>query len=110
MNFEDCIEIPTWNKSMRKYNLKNLFEWFINQDHIPFDVSSDAHGMYYTMYQDFIKEIENKYQETGDLYYWFTKSGKLVSGYGSEAYAVSDSVKINKSKIREWKLSQILKI
>ena len=108
MKFEDCLEIPyTWNGSMRKYNSQNLFEWFICQDHIPFDTSSDAHGMYYTMYQDFIKEIENKYQETGDLYYWFTKSGELVSDGGSETVS-SNSVKIDKSRVREWKLSQIL--
>jgi hypothetical protein len=101
MKFEECIDVNFESKG------SDLFEWFINQDHIPFDMSSDAHGMYYTMYQDFLKEIENKYRETGDNYYWFTRTGQLVSDEGREVIS-SNSVKIDKSKIREWKLSQIL--
>jgi hypothetical protein len=101
MKFEKCICVPFESKG------SNLFEWFINQDHIPFDMSSDAHGMYYTMYQDFLEEIEKKYTETGDNYYWFTKTGRLVSDEGREDIS-SNSVKVNKSKVREWKLSQIL--
>jgi hypothetical protein len=101
MKFEKCICVPFESKG------SNLFEWFINQDHIPFDMSSDAHGMYYTMYQDFLEEIEKKYTETGDNYYWFTKNGQLVSDEGREVI-LSNSVKVDKSKVREWKLSQIL--
>jgi hypothetical protein len=101
MKFEKCICVPFESKG------SNLFEWFINQDHIPFDMSSDAHGMYYTMYQDFLEEIEKKYTETGDNYYWFTKTGRLVSDEGREVI-LSNSVKVDKSKVREWKLSQIL--
>jgi hypothetical protein len=101
MKFEECIDVNFESKG------SDLFEWFINQDHIPFDMSSDAHGMYYTMYQDFLKEIEKKYIECGDQYYWFTTTGQLVSDEGREVIS-SNSVKIDKSKIREWKLSQIL--
>ena len=101
MKFEKCICVPFESKG------SDLFEWFINQDHIPFDMSSDAHGVYYTMYQEFLKEIEEKYKETSYQYYWFTKNGQLVSDEGRETIS-SNSVKIDKSKIREWKLSQIL--
>ncbi len=101
MKFEECIDVNFESKG------SDLFEWFINQDHIPFDMSSDAHGMYYTMYQDFLKEIEQKFIKCGDEYYWFTRTGQLVSDEGREVIS-SNSVKIDKSKIREWKLSQIL--
>jgi hypothetical protein len=101
MKFEKCICVPFESKG------SNLFEWFINQDHIPFDMSSDAHGMYYTMYQDFLEEIEKKYTETGDNYYWFTKTGRLVSDEGREDIS-SNNIRVDKSKVREWKLSQIL--
>jgi hypothetical protein len=101
MKFEKCICVPFESKG------SNLFEWFICQDHIPFDMSSDAHGMYYTMYQDFLEEIEKKYTETGDNYYWFTKTGRLVSDEGREDIS-SNNIRVDKSKVREWKLSQIL--
>ena len=104
MKFEDCIDVIDVSFQSKGHN---LYEWFINQEHIPFDMSSDAHGMYYTMYNEFLKEIEKKYIECGDNYYWFTRTGQLVSDEGHEVIS-SNGVKINKTKIRDWKLSQIL--
>jgi len=103
MRFEDCIDVAFHSR------FSDLYEWFINQDHIPFDMSSDAHGMYYTMYNEFLKEIEKKYIQCGDKYYWFTKSGELVSNGGSVIIS-SNSVYIDKSKVRQWKLENILNI
>jgi hypothetical protein len=64
MKFEDCIIVDGYNKHSSAY------EWFINQEYIPFDMSSDAHGMYWTMYHE--------------------------------------SVRIDKAKIREYKIEQLL--
>ncbi len=103
MKFEDCIDVSFYSR------FNDLYEWFINQEHIPFDMSSDAHGMYYTMYREFLKEIEKKYIQCGDKYYWFTKSGELVSNGGSLVVS-SNSVYIDKAKVRQWNLENILNI
>ena len=63
MNFEECINVNDYSKH------KSLYEWFINQEHLPFDMSSDAHGTYWTMYHEFLKELEQKYQKNGDKYW-----------------------------------------
>ena len=42
---EKCF-YPPFEKQKR-----SLYEWFINQNHIPFDMSSDAYGTYYFIYQ-----------------------------------------------------------
>ncbi len=107
MKFEDCIDANFENKI-------SLFEWFINQEHIPFDMSSDAHGMYYTMYMDFLKEIEKKHYITGDEYFWFSTAGKLLSTkhtiiLGGVHSISSNYIRINKQKLRELKIEQILK-
>jgi hypothetical protein len=99
LDFQDCI-VPTDDK-------KNAYEWLINQDHIPFDMSSDAHGMYWTFYQEFLKDIQQLYYKTGDKYYWYTQSGKLVSDGGSQVIS-SNSVKIDIVKLRNQKIDFIL--
>ena len=99
LDFQDCI-IPTDDK-------KNAYEWLINQDHIPFDMSSDAHGMYWTFYQEFLKDIQELYTKTGDKYYWYTRDGKLVSDGGSQTIS-SNSVKIDIVKLRNQKIDFIL--
>ena len=103
MIFEDCIIVGGYNKHSSSY------EWFINQEHIPFDMSSDAHGMYWTMYHEFLKELEQQYLKKGYEYWWFTKSGQLVSDEGREMIS-DNSVRIDKSKIREYKIDQLLNI
>ncbi len=66
-------------EAITTYDGRSLYEWFINQEHLPFDMSSDAHGTYLTLYNEFIKELEELYRKRGDKYYWFTRSGQLVS-------------------------------
>lgn len=97
--FEDCVELGYDGYS-------NVYDWFINQDHIPFDMSSDAHVMYYTLYVRFLDDLYKLYSETGDQYYWYNK-GNLVSDKGSYVIS-SNSILVNKSKIREYKINQLL--
>ena len=106
MKFEECITVdfPSDNNTF-----VSVYEWFINQDHIPFDMSSDAHGIYFTLYQEFLKEIEHQYFMTGYKYWWFTQKGQLVSDEGREVIS-SNSVRIDQSKIREYKIDQLLNI
>jgi hypothetical protein len=84
----------------------NLYEWFINRDHIPFDISSDAHGIYYTMYQEFLKDLLEFYNKTHCRYYWIYK-GILYSDEGKNEIS-GDSIKVDEVKIREFKLDLIL--
>lgn len=100
MRLEECF---TPNDSDKK----NLYEWFISQDHIPFDMSSDAHGMYYTMYQEFLKDLLKLYNEKHDKYYWFTNKGRLVSDEGRQIIN-GNCIRVNKIKMREFKLNLIL--
>jgi len=99
-------------------NHKSVYEWLINQDHIPFDMSSDAHGTHYQLYQEFLKDINELYHKTGATYYWYHK-GKLSfpSKYVFDSWADSvlkaeaplhDSVKVDKNKLRDLKLIELL--
>jgi hypothetical protein len=97
LKFEDCIESNSG---------KSVYEWLINQDHIPFDMSSDAHGMYWTFYQEFLKDIQYLYYKTGSKYYWYSK-GKLVHDEGDDEIS-GDSIKIIKEKLRSQKIDFIL--
>jgi len=85
-------------------NHKSVYEWLINQDHIPFDMSSDAHGTYYQLYQEFLKDINELYYKTGATYYWYHK-GKLYADSSSKPH---DSVKVDKNKLRDLKLIELL--
>lgn len=98
---ENCIEVQHIE---RKYH--NVYEWLINQDHIPFDMSSDAHGMHWTFYTEFLKDLYELYCKTGDQYYWYS-NGKLESDKGRDVIS-SNSIKIDKVKIREFKLNYLL--
>jgi len=99
LDFQDCI-IPSDDK-------KSTYEWLINQDHIPFDMSSDAHGMHWTFYQEFLKDIQELYTKTGDKYYWYARGGKLISDGGSQIIS-SNSVRIDITKLRNKKIDFIL--
>lgn len=85
---------------------KSPYEWFINQPHIPFDQSSDAHGTFYTLYQKFLQELSELHLKTGSEHFWFTKEGKLIGDEGSNVIS-SNSIKINKQKLRHIKLEQL---
>lgn len=83
---------------------KSIYEWFINQDHIPFDMSSDAHGTYYTMYQYFLKDLMRLYNEKHDKYYWFF-NGELVS---HDEKITGNCIVVDEVKMREFKMDLIL--
>jgi hypothetical protein len=83
-----------------------VYEWLINQDHIPFDMSSDAHGTYYQLYQEFLKDINELYHKTGATYYWYYK-GKLYDDSSSRPLRDS-GVTVNKNKLRDLKLIELL--
>lgn len=82
------------------------FAWFMNQDHIPFDIPSL--GTYLDLYHEFLKELYQLYLKTNSEYYWFTKHGKLIHDEGD--LVKSNYIKINKQKLRDLKLEQLLNI
>jgi chitinase len=57
-----------------------LFEWFINQNHIPIDL--DYHQLK-DLYKDFIKEVISLFRLTNSQYYWFGQNGRLISDEGA---------------------------
>ncbi len=59
---------------------KDLFNWFISQNHIPFDLSIEQ---YEYLYQDFINETISLFKRTKSKYYWFGQNGRLLSDEGS---------------------------
>lgn len=95
-------------EAITTYDGRSLYEWFINQDHLPFDMSSDAQGTYLTLYNEFIKELEDLYRKRGDKYYWFTRGGQLVSDEGGDVTS-GNHFRIDKVKLRELKLEELLK-
>lgn len=81
------------------------YEWLINQDHIPFDMSSDAQGMYYTMYHEFLDELYELHHKMNMTYYWYSNN-KLVT---SPIVAYNENhIKIDKQKLRELKIKEII--
>ena len=104
MNFEECFDFVGYNQNSKPLS---LFDWFINQDHIPFDMSSDAHGTHYVVYRDFLKNLQELYNNTGHIYYWFNQKGELFSDGEIEEISAY-SIKLNKMKMRQYKLEEIL--
>lgn len=106
MGIEVSIIVP------RYLEHKDIFNWFINQDHVPFMWESTS---YQTLYDEFIKELNKIYNRDGSNFFWFI-GGKL---YGDEmfrnAYTNSDPIvvpanhiEVNISKMRESKIDYIL--
>lgn len=101
-------------KALTTYNHQSPFEWFINQEHnphwvrIPFDLSSDVHGLSYNLYHQFLEELYHLYLKTNSKYYWFTKEGKLIGDEGSDVIS-ANHIELNKSLLRDIKLEEILK-
>lgn len=101
--FEKCL-IPTEERH------PDFFSWFLNQEHIPFDISSD--GWYWNEKEEALKNIWELYKETGSTYYWFVKTSDtnrwvIVSDEGSEIVS-TNSVKLDIVKLRDFKLSELL--
>lgn len=53
--------------------VNSLFEWFINQNHIPFDLNEQQ-----------LKELVSLFKLTNSKYYWFGSNGRLMSDEGAE--------------------------
>jgi len=101
IEFEDCIRTNEVNYSC-------VYEWFLCQNHVPFNVSGDNSSLY-PLYLEFLEELYQLYSKTGNKYYWFTQKGELISDKGQDIVSVN-SIKVNKKKVRSFKLNQLLNI
>lgn len=91
--FKECLEPVSGEKIS--------FEgWFYNAEtQFPFDSP-----FMYENDKKCLEEIHQIWSKTGDLYYWFAQKGELVSDGGSDTISAS-AIKINKTKLRDYKLS-----
>jgi len=94
-------------KALTNHNNQSPYEWFINQEHIPFSISDSIDILYKDLYKDFIQELYQLYLKTNSEYYWFTKSGKLIADQGSQVIS-SNNIRLNKSLLRDIKLEELL--
>jgi hypothetical protein len=98
----------------QKRRFKSPLEWFINQEHIPFN-SSDDYKLYLPLYHQFLQELHQLYLETNSEYFWFTHKGKLMGDavFNAQSPGIylisSNNIRINKQKLRDIKLEEILK-
>jgi hypothetical protein len=76
--------------------VNSLFEWFINQNHIPFDLNEQQLKDLYT---DFIKELVSLFRLTNSKYYWFGSNGRLISDEGGQLID-SNNFKIDRDILR----------
>lgn len=103
-NFESCL-----TPYLAGHHTSSPYEWLINQNHIPFDMSSDAHGMYYTMYHEFLDELYELHHQMNMNYYWYSTNNKLAtSRNGDETIINENHIKIDKQKLRELKIKEII--
>jgi hypothetical protein len=106
IEIEMSMIIPKYLKN------KDLFDWFINHDHIPFmwDYTS-----YQEMYKEFVEELNDIYTKTGSKFFWFM-DGKL---YGDTMFRVThhlsepilipyNHIEVDISKMRQSKIDYIL--
>jgi hypothetical protein len=73
-----------------------LFEWFIRQNHIPFDLN---YHQLKELYEDFIKEVILLFKLTNSQYYWFGSNGRLISDEGADVID-SNNFKIDRDIMR----------
>ena len=95
--FKECLE-PVSGE------ITTFESWFYHAEtQLPFDTPD------YYMHQqsqECLKEIHRIWIEKGCLYYWFNQRGDLISDEGSDVISAT-AIKINKTKLREYKLSLI---
>lgn len=86
-----------------------LFEWFIKQNHIPFDLN---YHQFKELYKDFTEEVISLFKLTNSEYYWFGSNGRLMSDEGAKLID-SNNFKIDRdiliSIIRDNILEELLK-
>ena len=94
---------------------RTVYDWFISQEHLryvswDFDImtSKTEKETYKLLYEDFLKKLSELYRKRGDEYYWFSKSGELFSDEGDDV-VFGDHIRIDKVKLRELKLEELLK-
>jgi hypothetical protein len=58
-----------------------LFEWFIRQEHVPFDLN---YNQLRELYKDFTEEVMSLFKLTNSQYYWFGSNGRLISDEGAD--------------------------
>ncbi len=99
MNIEEAIDLP----KSEKFN--SLFSWFLyrSSNFIPFDLNNDQLNLFY---DKFLKDLYKLYMKEGEGYYNFNSEGKLYCNKGQIINI--NSIKFNKSKVREIKLKEIL--
>jgi uncharacterized protein YfbU (UPF0304 family) len=99
MNIEEAIDLP----KSEKFN--SLFTWFLyrNSNFIPFDLNNEQLNLFY---DKFLKDLYNLYMLEGEGCYNFNNKGKLYCNKGK--IVDIHSIKVNKSKLREIKLKEIL--
>ena len=107
INIEKALE-PSRSYQIRTSRIYNIlgeetpYEWFKNQEHLPFSVHSEG---YHSLYLEFLEEIYQLYLKTGCIYYWFNREGELKVGH--HLYP-TNNIKINKEKLRDIKIEQLL--
>ncbi len=82
----------------------SLYEWFINQNHIPFM----ADELYHELYLKFLEDLYKLSLKSNGPYYWFGNNGKLINCNNSDVID-SNSICLNKIMLRDLKIDLILK-
>ena len=89
------------------YGSDTLFEWFINQNHIPFDLN---YHQFKELYKDFTEEVISLYENKRNDVFFF--SGGTIVNNCSKSIVYVDNFKIDINKlnsvIRDKKLKLIL--
>jgi hypothetical protein len=75
---------------------ETLFEWFIRQNHVPFDLN---YHQLKELYKDFTKEVISLFKLTNSQYYWFGSNGRLMSDEGADLID-SNNFKIDRDVLR----------
>ena len=66
-------------KALTTSNHQSPYEWFINQEHIPFSISDSVDILYKDLYKDFLQELYQLYLKTNSEYSLVHQRGKTNS-------------------------------
>lgn len=94
---EECLK-PNESKYSSPY------EWFLNRNHIPFDLSSDAN--YYHLYNEFLDDLYELYLKTGSNYFWYKTTGELDCNYKQDLVP-GEGIYLKKELLRDAKIKSI---
>lgn len=97
------IRIEPYYLTEKGYDV-NLFNWFVNQNHIPIDLTN---SQYKELYNMFIKEVIEEFRRHDSEYYWFVENGGLWSDRGNPLVN-SNGFKIDKDIMRSILRNNIL--